>query len=49
MIAQYIRLGNRGWNVLVYYGVEQEDFIEVQDALLQIDCPNKYIKNALYT
>lgn len=46
MIAQYIRLGNRGWNVLVYYGVEQEDFIEVQDALLQIDCPNKYIKNA---
>jgi hypothetical protein len=29
MIAQYIQLGNKGWNVLVYYGVNREDFIEV--------------------
>jgi len=29
MIAQYIKLGNKGWNVLVYYGVHKEDFIEV--------------------
>jgi hypothetical protein len=33
MIAQYIQLGNKGWNVLVYYGVNKEDFIEVEDAL----------------
>lgn len=29
MIAQYIQLGDRGWNVLVYYGVHKEDFVEV--------------------
>ena len=33
MIAQYIQLGNKGWNVLVYYGVHKEDFLEVEDAL----------------
>lgn len=46
MIAQYIQLGKRGWNVLVYYGVGRNDFVEVQDALLQIDCPESYIRNA---
>jgi len=46
MIAQYIQLGKRGWNVLVYYGVSKYDFVEVQDALLQLDCPTKYIKQA---
>jgi hypothetical protein len=33
MIAQYIQLGKKGWNVLVYYCVEQEDFVEVADSL----------------
>lgn len=46
MIAQYIQLGNRGWNVLIYYGVSQNDLIEIEDSLLQIDCPKKYIKRA---
>ena len=46
MIAQYIQLGNRGWNVLIYYGVDAEDFIEIEDSLLQIDCPKDDIKKA---
>lgn len=37
MIAQYIKLGE-GWNVLVYYGVYEEDFLEVEDALKQLGC-----------
>lgn len=47
MIAQYIQLGKRGWNVLVYYGVEQEDFIEVADSLRQLGCSEKDIKRSL--
>lgn len=47
MIAQYIQLGKRGWNVLVYYGVDKDDFVEVEDALLQLDCSVKDIRNAL--
>lgn len=46
MIAQYIQLGNRDWNMLIYYGVEAEDFIEIEDSLLQVDCPEKDIKKA---
>ena len=34
MIAQYIQLGDRGWNVLIYYGVDAEDYIEIEDSLL---------------
>lgn len=44
MIAQYIQLGKRGWNVLVYYGVEKEDFIEVGDSLRQLGCSEKDMK-----
>lgn len=44
MFAQYIQL--RGWNVLVYYNVEPQDFVEIEDSLRQIDCPNKDIRNA---
>jgi hypothetical protein len=47
MIAQYIQLGNRGWNVLIYYYVEPEDFVEVRDSLEQIGCSEKYINKAL--
>ena len=46
MIAQYIKLGT-GWNVLVYYGVHREDFIEVEDALKQIGCSRKDIHRSL--
>lgn len=44
MFAQYIQL--RGWNVLVYYNVEPQDFVEIEDSLRQIDCPNKDIRSA---
>ena len=47
MIAQYIQLGERGWNVLVYYGVHSEDFVEVEDALRQLGCSHKDIKKSL--
>jgi hypothetical protein len=39
MIAQYIQLGKKNWNVLVYYGASKDDFVEIQDSLVQIDCP----------
>lgn len=47
MIAQYIKLGNRGWNVLVYYGVHKKDFLEVEDALRQLGCSRKDIHQSL--
>lgn len=47
MIAQYIQLGERGWNVLVYYGVDREDFLEVEDALEQLGCSRKDIWRSL--
>lgn len=47
MISQYIQLGDRGWNVLVYYNVKPEDFVEVVDSLEQLDCSKKDIKRAL--
>ena len=47
MIAQYIQLGKRDWNVLVYYGVGEEDFVEVADSLKQLGCSNSNIKRSL--
>jgi DeoR/GlpR family transcriptional regulator of sugar metabolism len=47
MIAQYIQLGDKGWNVLVYYGVHKEDFIEVEDALKQLGCSHSDIRKSL--
>lgn len=46
MIAQYIKIGT-GWNVLVYYSVHEEDFLEVEDALKQLGCSRKTIKKSL--
>ena len=46
MAAQYIQLGDRGWNILVYYNVDPSDFIEIEDSLLQLDCPKNDIKKA---
>jgi hypothetical protein len=34
MIAQYIQLGKKDWNVLIYYGVSKEDFVEIEDSLI---------------
>lgn len=47
MIAQYIQLGDRDWNVLVYYNVSKEDFVEVADSLEQLDCSEEDLKKSL--
>ena len=47
MIAQYIQLGNRDWNVLVYYNVTPDDFVEIVDSLEQLDCEDEDIRKAL--
>ena len=49
MISQYIQLGDRDWNILVYYNVKPEDFIEVVDSLEQLECSDKDLKKALRT
>lgn len=46
MIAQYIQLGNRGWNILIYYNVGVRDFTEIEDSLIQLDCPDEDIDDA---
>ena len=46
MIAQYIQLGDREWNVLVYYNVSPDDFVEIADSLEQLDCPVKSMRKA---
>ena len=47
MIAQYIQLGKRGWNVLVYYGVTEDDFVEVADSLRQLGCTKQCVRKSL--
>lgn len=49
MISQYIQLGDRDWNILVYYNVKPKDFIEVADSLEQLECSDKDLKKALRT
>ena len=34
MAAQYIQLGDRGWNILVYYNADTFDAIELEDSLM---------------
>lgn len=46
MAAQYIQLRKYGWNVLVYYNVNQDGFAEIEDALRQIECPKQDIRLA---
>lgn len=47
MISQYIQLGDRDWNVLVYYNVSPDDFVEVTNSLEQLDCSEKDLRKAL--
>ena len=47
MISQYIQLGDRDWNVLVYYNVSPDDFVEIVDSLEQLDCSEKDLRKAL--
>lgn len=46
MFAQYIKVGDRKWNVLVYYNVEPIDFTEIRDSLVQLECPKRDIDRA---
>lgn len=46
MAAQYIQLGNKGWNILVYYNVSPQDFAEIEDSLTQLDCPKNDLIDA---
>lgn len=34
MIAQYIKIADGAWNVLVYYNVEFKDLPEIEDSLI---------------
>ena len=47
MAAQYIQLGDRGWNILVYYNVHSSNFAEIEDSLQQLDCPKSDLTKAL--
>lgn len=49
MIAQYVQLGRRGWNILFYFNVRPEDWFEVEDSLIQLDCSDDDIKAAFKT
>ena len=47
MFAQYIQLGDRGWNILVYYNADYSDRVEIGDSLAQLECPEEDIDKAL--
>ena len=46
MISQYIQIGDRNWNILIYYNVSKYDFVEVRDSLEQLECPRRDIRKA---
>lgn len=43
MIKQYIELGNDGWHIYVYYGVNKYNIDNVIRGLLSLGCPRKDI------
>lgn len=47
MFRQYIEVGERKWGIIVYYFVGPKDFIEIEDALIQLDCSDEDIDKAL--
>lgn len=46
MAAQYIQLPRKTWNILVYYNVDQRNFVEIEYSLRYIECSKKDIRNA---
>lgn len=46
MIKQYIELGNDGWHVYVYYGVDKSNIHDVIRALRTLECPERYVKKS---
>ena len=47
MVKQYIELGDNGWHIFVYYGVNRRHADEIIDMLISLDCPEEYIRKAL--
>lgn len=48
MLRQYINVGEKKWGIIVYYFVDKKDLIEIEDALVQLDCPDEDIDKALH-
>lgn len=44
MTAQYIKLGHRAWNILIYYNADINNFVEIENSLRSLDCPDKDIE-----
>lgn len=49
MIAQYIRIDDDAWDLVVYYDVTKDDFVRIVDALEEIECSKDDIEKALDT
>lgn len=49
MIAQYIQVGVKKWNILIYYNVNKYNFTEIKNSLKELNCPDRYIKKAFNT
>ena len=49
MFAQYVKVGDRKWNILVYYNVNPDDFAEIEQSLIELECPPKDIRRAFNT
>lgn len=47
MIRQYIDVGDRKWGILVYYNVRPRDLDELEEVLIELDCPEKDMNRAL--
>ena len=46
MTAQYIKVG-KYWNVLVYYNTDFRDLPEIEESLIQLDCPEDDLEAAM--
>lgn len=47
MLRQYIQVGHQKWGILVYYNVQPKDFYEIEETLIQTDCPEEDMNRAL--
>lgn len=46
MTAQYIKV-DRYWRVLVYYNTDFRDLPEIEESLIQLDCPEEDLEAAM--
>lgn len=49
MIAQYIRIDDDAWDLVVYYDVTKDDFVRIVDSLEEIGCSKNDIEIAIDT